>query len=161
MGTIEVLDTQASAGTGIMAAPIQYLGRAARDMKYLFNWNAPIVWSQHEPNTYYHAAQVLLRTRNLGQTWEEVSPDLTQNLDNKQGKGGGPYTVEAVGAENYGTISYVSESPHEKGVIWTGSDDGLVHLTRDGGKTWENVTPKDLEECLICLLYTSDAADES
>ena len=84
-----------------------------------FNWNAPIVWSQHEPNTYYHAAQVLLRTRNLGQTWEEVSPDLTQNLDNKQGKGGGPYTVEAVGAENYGTISYVSESPHEKGVIWT------------------------------------------
>ena len=155
LGTIEVLDTQASAGTGIMAAPIQYLGRAARDMKYLFNWNAPIVWSQHEPNTYYHAAQVLLRTRNLGQTWEEVSPDLTQNLDNKQGKGGGPYTVEAVGAENYGTISYVSESPHEKGVIWTGSDDGLVHLTRDAGKTWENVTPKDLEECLINAIEVS------
>ena len=155
LGTIEVLDTVASAGANIMAAPIQYLGRAARDMKYLFNWNAPIIWSKHEPNTYYHAAQVLLRTRDLGKTWEEVSPDLTRNLDNKQGKGGGPYTVEAVGAENYGTISYVAESPHEKGVIWTGSDDGLVHLTRDGGKNWTNVTPVDLEECLINSIEVS------
>ena len=98
LGTINVLDTEAAAGTNVMAAPIQYLGRAARDMKYLFNWNAPIIWSQHEPGTYYHAAQVLLRTRDMGQTWEEVSPDLTRNQDHKQGKGGGPYTVEAVGA---------------------------------------------------------------
>ena len=149
LGTIDVLDTQATASTNIMPAPILYLGRAARDMKYRYNWNAPIIWSQHEPNTYYHAAQYLLRTRDLGQTWEEVSPDLTRNEDNKQGKGGGPYTVEAVGAENYGTISYVSESPHEKGVIWTGSDDGLVYLTKDGGKNWTNVTPQDLDECLI------------
>ena len=155
LGTIEVLDTQASAGTNIMAAPIQYLGRAARDMKYLYNWNAPIIWSKHEPNTYYHAAQVLLKTRDLGKTWEEVSPDLTRNQDNKQGKGGGPYTVEAVGAENYGTISYVVESPHEKGVIWTGSDDGMVHLTRDGGKTWNDVTPVDLEECLVNSIEVS------
>ena len=149
LGTIEVIDTHATAGTNIMSAPIQYLGRAAREMKYLFNWNAPIIWSQHEPNTYYHAAQYLLRTRDRGLTWEEVSPDLTRNQDHKQGKGGGPYTVEAVGAENYGTISYVAESPHEKGVIWTGSDDGLVHITKDGGKNWINVTPEDLDECLI------------
>ena len=155
LGTIEVLDTHAAAGTGIMAAPIQYLGRAARDMKYLFNWNAPIIWSQHEANTFYHAAQILLRTRDLGQTWEEVSPDLTGNHDNKQGKGGGPLTVEAVGAENYGTISYVAESPHEKGVIWTGSDDGLVYLTRDNCATWTNVTPTDLEECLINCIEVS------
>ncbi|RMG19255.1 MAG: glycosyl hydrolase, partial [Bacteroidetes bacterium] len=140
--------------------PIQYLGMEAREMKYLFNWNAPIIWSQHEPNTYYHAAQYLLRTRDLGQSWEEVSPDLTRNQDDKQGKGGGPYTNEAVGAENYGTISYVVESPHEAGVIWTGSDDGYVYLTRDGCKSWTNVTPKGLPECLINAIEISphDAA---
>jgi photosystem II stability/assembly factor-like uncharacterized protein len=149
LGTIEVLDNKAFASTNIMAAPILYLGRDASDMKYRFNWNAPIIWSQHEPNTFYHAAQVLLRTRDMGKTWEEASPDLTRNEKEKQGKGGGPYTNEAVGAENYGTISYVIESPHEEGVIWVGTDDGLVQLTRDGGETWTNVTPKGLQECLV------------
>ncbi len=149
LGTIELLDNQAVAGTKIMAAPIQYLGRDASDMKYRFNWNAPIIWSQHEPNTYYHAAQMLLRTKDMGQTWEEASPDLTRNEKEKQGKGGGPLTNEAVGAENYGTISYVIESPHEAGVIWVGTDDGLVQLTKDGGENWTNVTPQGLEECLV------------
>ncbi|MBT8209428.1 MAG: glycosyl hydrolase, partial [Eudoraea sp.] len=149
LGTIEALDMETKSGTKIMAAPIQYLGRAARDMKYLYNWNAPIIWSQHEPGTFYHCAQLVLRTRDMGLTWEEISPDLTRNMDEKQGKGGGPYTVEAVGAENYGTIAYMIESPHEKGVFWTGSDDGLVHLTRNGGVSWENVTPKGLQECLV------------
>jgi len=74
---------------------------------------------------------------------------LTRNEKDKQGKGGGPYTNEAVGAENYGTIAYVVESPHEKGHIWVGTDDGLVQLTKDGGKTWNNVTPKNLKECLV------------
>lgn len=160
LGTIEVLDTKAQAGTNIMAAPILYLGRDASDMKYRFNWNAPIIWSQHEPNTFYHAAQHVLRTRDLGTTWEEASPDLTKNEKEKQGKGGGPYTNEAVGAENYGTIAYIIESPHEKGVMWTGSDDGLVYLTKDGGKTWENVTPKGLPETLVNAIEVSphDAA---
>ncbi len=155
LGTIEVLDTKAKAGTNIMAAPIQYLGRDAKDMKYRYNWNAPIIWSKHEANTYYHGAQVLLKTSDMGKTWSEVSPDLTRNEKAKQGKGGGPYTNEAVGAENYGTLSYVIESPHEKGVIWTGSDDGLVHITRDGGTTWKNVTPAGLAECLINAIDVS------
>lgn len=154
-GSIEVLDVRAEAGTNIMAAPIQYLSMDAKDMKYRFNWNAPIIWSKHEPNTFYHGAQYLLRTRDLGSTWEEVSPDLTRNEKDKQGKPGGPYTNEAVGAENYGTLSYIQESPHEKGVIWTGSDDGLVQLTRDGGATWTNVTPKGLAECLINAIEVS------
>lgn len=154
-GTIEVLDTRARAGTNIMAAPIQYLGMDAKDMKYRFNWNAPIIWSKHEPNTYYHGAQFLLRTNDLGKTWTEASPDLTRNEKSKQGKGGGPYTNEAVGAENYGTLSYVMESPHEKGVIWTGSDDGLVHITRDNGASWQNVTPTGLQECLINAIEVS------
>lgn len=155
LGTIEVLDTEARAGTNIMAAPIQYLGRDAKDMKYRFNWNAPIVWSRHEPNTFYHAAQCLLRTRDMGRTWEEASPDLTRNEKDKQGKMGGPYTNEAVGAENYGTISYVAESPHEPGTIWVGTDDGLVQLTRDFGKTWLNVTPKGMPEALVNAIEIS------
>ena len=154
-GTIEVLDTRAKAGTNIMAAPIQYLGMDAKDMKYRYNWNAPIIWSKHEPNTFYHGSQILLKTSDMGKTWNEVSPDLTRNEKEKQAKPGGPYTNEAVGAENYGTLAYVAESPHEKGVIWTGSDDGLVQLTRDGGATWKNVTPRGLAECLINAIEVS------
>ena len=154
-GTIEVLDTKASAGTNIMPAPIQYLGMDAKDIKYRYNWNAPIIWSKHEPNTFYHGAQLLLKTTDMGVTWTEASPDLTRNEKSKQGKGGGPYTNEAVGAENYGTLSYVIESPLEKGVIWTGSDDGFVHVTRDGASSWQNVTPAGLQECLINAIEVS------
>ncbi|MBK6797489.1 MAG: glycosyl hydrolase [Acidobacteria bacterium] len=154
-GTIDVLDNQAKASTNIMAAPIQYLGMDAKDIKYRFNWNAPIIWSKHEPNTYYHGSQYLLKTSDMGKTWKEVSPDLTRNEKEKQGKGGVPYTNEAVGAENYGTLSYVIESPYEKGVILTGSDDGFVYLTRDGGASWKNITPKGLAECLINAIEVS------
>ncbi len=160
LGTVELLNSEAKAGTRVMAAPIQYLGRDAKDMRYRFNWNAPIIWSQHEPNTFYHAAQKLLRTRDRGISWEEISDDLSRNEIAKQGKGGIPYTNEAVGAENYGTISYVKESPYEQGTIWVGTDDGLVQLTRDGGETWQNVTPKGLTECLVNAIEISphDAA---
>lgn len=155
LGTIEVLDYKAKASTNVMSAPIQYLGEEARNMKYLYNWNAPIIRSQHEENTFYHGAQYLLRTKDLGQSWTEVSQDLTRNQDDKQGNGGGPYTNEAVGAENYGTLSYVIESPHEHGVIYTGSDDGLVHITKDNCENWTNITPKGLEECLINAIEVS------
>jgi photosystem II stability/assembly factor-like uncharacterized protein len=154
-GTIDVLDTKARAGTGIMAAPIQYQSKDAKDMKYRYNWNAPVIWSKHEPNTFYHGAQVLLKTTDLGKTWKEVSPDLSRNEKDKQGPAGVPFTNEGVGGENYGDLSYVAESPHERGVIWAGSDDGLVHLTRDGGATWKNVTPKGLAECLINAIEVS------
>lgn len=155
LGTIEALDMENRVSTDIMPAPIQYLGKAARDMKYLYNWNAPIIWSQHEEQTIYHAAQLVLKSTDLGETWTEFSPDLTRNIDEKQGKGGGPYTVEAVGAENYGTISYLVESPHEKGVFYSGSDDGFVHVTRDNGKTWQNITPKNLGETLVNAIEVS------
>lgn len=155
LGTIDLLDTETGASVNVMAAPIQYLALDAKDMKYRFNWNAPIIRSQHDKNVWYHAAQLMLRTSDLGITWEEASPDLTRNEKDKQGKGGGPYTNESVGAESYGTLSYIIESPHEAGVIWTGSDDGLVHLTQDDGKTWNNVTPTGLKECLINAIEVS------
>ncbi len=155
LGTINVLDMQSKATTSVMAAPIQYLGREARNMKYLYNWNAPTLRSQHEENTFYHGAQLLLRTRDMGVTWEEMSPDLTRDIDAKQGNGGGPYTNEAVGAENYGTLAYVLESPHEAGVFYTGSDDGYVHITRDNGESWQNITPKNLGESLVNAIEVS------
>ena len=153
-GTIQVIDTQATAGTSVMAAPIQYLAMDAKDMKYRYNWNAPIIFSRHE-QAFFHGAQHLLKTSDMGKTWREISPDLTRNNKETQGTPGGPYTNEGVGAENYGTLAYVAESPHEKGVIWTGSDDGLVHLTRDGGVTWNNVTPPKLAECLVNAIEVS------
>jgi photosystem II stability/assembly factor-like uncharacterized protein len=154
-GTVEILNTHAKASINVMAAPIQYLGRDAKDMKYRYNWNAPIIWSKHEPNTFYHGSQYLLRTTDMGKSWTEASPDLTRNEKEKQGRPGVPYTNEAVGAENYGTLSYIMESPHEKGVIWTGSDDGYVYLTKDGGANWQNVTPAGLQECLINAIEVS------
>jgi photosystem II stability/assembly factor-like uncharacterized protein len=154
-GTIEVLDTKTKTTYNIMAAPIQYLSMDAKDMKYRYNWNAPIIWSKHEPGTFYHGSQLLLKTTDMGKTWTEVSPDLTRNEKEKQGKPGVPFTNEAVGAENYGTLSYVIEHPKEKGVIYTGSDDGVVSLTKDGGKTWKNITPAGLAECLINAIEVS------
>ena len=154
-GTIEILDVKAHASTQVMAAPIQYLGMDAKDIKYRFNWNSPIIWSKWEPNTFYHGSQYLLKTSDMGRSWKEISPDLTRNEKEKQGKGGGPYTNEAVGAENYGTLAYIMESPLEKGVIWTGSDDGFVYVTRDGGANWKNVTPQGLQECLVNAIEVS------
>lgn len=155
LGTVNLLNVEAKTGTKVMIEPNLYLGLPAREMKYLFNWNAPIIKSVHEPNTYYHAAQYVLRTRDEGNSWEEMSPDLTGNQDDKQGNGGGPYTNEAVGAENYGTISYIIESPQEAGVFYTGSDDGLVHITRDNGASWENITPKGMPETLVNAIEVS------
>ncbi|AUD03624.1 WD40/YVTN/BNR-like repeat-containing protein [Spirosoma pollinicola] len=154
-GTIEVLDQQTHEGKPIMVSPIQYQALQAKTMKYRFNWNAPIIWSKHEPNAFYHAGNKLFKTTDLGKSWTTVSPDLTRHDSTKLGWGGAPYTNEGAGGENYATITYVLESPSEKGTLWTGSDDGLVQLTRDGGKTWTNVTPAGLEETLINCIEVS------
>ena len=154
-GTIQVQDQQTMEGKPVMVSPIQYQALPAKSMKYRFNWNAPIIWSRHEPNTFYHAGNVLFKTTDRGRSWQPVSPDLTRRDTAKLGWGGAPYTNEGAGGENYCTISYVRESPHEKGVIWAGSDDGLVHLTRDGGQTWTDVTPKGLGETLVNCIEVS------
>ena len=116
-------------------------GRAAGAVKYRFQWTFPILISLHDPATLYTAANVLFRSTNEGQSWEPISPDLTRNDKSTQGPSGGPLTGDNSSADYYGTIFTVAESPVARGVIWTGSDDGLVHVTRDGGKNWQNVTP--------------------
>ncbi len=145
-GTITRYDHKTGQQRQVVAWPQLAVGQAAKDLKYRFQWNAPILISPHDPNTLYHAAQVLLRSRDEGQAWEEISPDLTRNDKSKQEKSGGPITKDDTGVEVYDTIFTVMESPHEPGTIWVGTDDGLVHLTRDGGKNWQNVTPKGLPE---------------
>ena len=121
--------------------PFNPAGSGAEVMKYRFNWNFPIYFSPNEPNRLYATSNHVHVTYNEGQTWEELSPDLTRNDPKTIESSGGPITQDNTGAEFYANIFAIAESNHEKGVIWTGSDDGLVHVTRDDGKTWQNVTP--------------------
>lgn len=126
--------------------PDNPMGYGAGDLKYRFQWNFPILFSPHDPETLYAAGNVLFKSKNQGQSWEIISPDLTRNDRSKQGPAGGPLTKDNTSVEYYDTIFTAIESPVQQGVIWAGSDDGLVHVTRDGGKTWDNVTPKGMPE---------------
>jgi photosystem II stability/assembly factor-like uncharacterized protein len=145
-GQITRYDHRTRQAREVMAWPQLADGHGAKDLKYRFQWNAPILISPHDPSVVYHASQILHRSRDGGEHWEEMSPDLTRNDKSKQEPAGGPITKDNTGVEVYDTIFALAESPHEKGTIWAGSDDGLVHLTRDDGKSWQNVTPKGLPE---------------
>jgi photosystem II stability/assembly factor-like uncharacterized protein len=129
--------------------PDNPMGAGAEAMKYRFQWNYPILFSPHKTNgTYplYAAGNILFRSMDEGQSWEPISPDLTRNDRSKQGDAGGPITRDNTSVEYYDTIFALAESPVQQGVIWVGSDDGLVHVSRDNGKSWQNVTPKGLPE---------------
>ena len=126
--------------------PVNPIGWAAADVKHRFQWTEPIVFSPHDPKTLYFAGEVLFKTNDGGMSWTIISPDLTRNDKAKQAASGGPITKDNTGVEVYGTIFSVVESPVQKDLIWAGTDDGLVQLTRDGGQKWENVTPKAMPE---------------
>jgi len=145
-GEIERWDRRIQESRDVTASTQVADGRATRDLKYRFQWNAPILISRWDSTTVYHAAQKLLRSRDEGQTWQEISPDLTRNDPARMGYSGGPITRDITGVEVYCTIFALAESPLERGVMWAGTDDGLVHVTRDGGATWKNVTPRGLPE---------------
>ncbi|HKV07196.1 MAG TPA: glycosyl hydrolase [Thermoanaerobaculia bacterium] len=129
--------------------PNNPMGWGAAELEYRFQWNFPILFSPHDPNTLYAAANVLFKSTDEGQSWQAISPDLTRNDKSKLGPSGGPITKDNTSVEYYGTIFYVAESPLEKGTIWAGSDDGLIHVTRDSGATWKNVTPKGMPEWIM------------
>mgnify|MGYP001025383107 FL=1 len=145
-GLITRYDHRTRQARNITAWPQTAVGEAAKNLKYRFQWNAPILLSPHDPKILYHAAQVLLRSTDEGQTWQEISPDLTRNDKSKQDYSGGPITRDNTGVEVYGTIFALAESPRQAGLIWAGTDDGLVWVTRNGGKNWENVTPREMPE---------------
>lgn len=154
-GTISLLDTKTNEQVGVMEYPVQYQSLQPKDMNYRFNWNAPIIHSIHEPGIFYHAGNILFKTTDMGKSWTAISPDLTTHDTSKMGMSGTPYTNEGAGGENYCTISYVIESPLEKGVFYTGSDDGLVHITKDGGATWTNITPDGVKGTLVNAIEVS------
>ena len=124
--------------------PQNRYGHNPRDMKYRFQRQSPFELSPHDPDVIYHGSQFLHRTTDEGVTWDTISPDLTANEPDKQVISGGPITRDITGEEVYSTLYAVKESRLEKGVIWTGANDGPVHVTRDGGRTWSNVTPRGL-----------------
>ena len=126
--------------------PEHYGGMGPGELKYRFGWTFPIRFSPHDPNVLYAGGNRVFRSTDEGQSWEAISPDLTRAAPDKLGPSGGPITRDTSGAEHYCTLYTFEESPHEPGVLWAGSDDGLVHLSRDGGQSWRNVTPPDLPE---------------
>ncbi len=126
-----------------------------KDSKYRYNWNAPIITSPHDRKTIYHAGNVVFKSTDEGQSWRTVSPDLTKNETEKHGPGGGPFTNEAAGGENYNTITYLVESPYEKGVLWAGTDDGWLHITKNEGQQWTNVTPPNIPDGIVNSIEVS------
>jgi photosystem II stability/assembly factor-like uncharacterized protein/DNA-binding FrmR family transcriptional regulator len=150
-GTIERYDRATGHSQEVTPWPQLGVGRAAKDLRYRFQWNAPIHISRHDvshdsPAVLYHASNHLHRSRDGGQTWELASPDLTRNDPAKQASAGGPITQDNTGVEVYGTIFAFAESRQRPGVLWVGSDDGLVHVSEDDGATWRDVTPPGMPD---------------
>ena len=121
--------------------PEESTGVAPTDLRYRFAWTFPIVFSPHDPNLLYAAGNHVFRTRDGGVTWDEISPDLSLNDKSRQGHSGGEITRESAGAEMHASCACVAESAHRRGEIWASTDDGLVHVTRDDGASWTDVTP--------------------
>jgi photosystem II stability/assembly factor-like uncharacterized protein len=124
--------------------PLNPMGHDAKDSKYRFQWTFPIMNSPHDPHTLYVGSNVVFKSTDDGKSWSIISPDLTKHDPATLGASGGPITKDQTSIEYYATVFALQESPITPGLIWAGSDDGLIHVTRDGGKTWQNVTPKGL-----------------
>jgi photosystem II stability/assembly factor-like uncharacterized protein len=136
--------------------PESMTGLGAEEDKYRFAWTYPIFYSRHDNDTIYISGNHVFKTTNEGQSWQKISPDLTKADPQTLKATGGPINRDSVGAETYATVFALAESHFEKGVLWAGSDDGLVHITKNDGKTWTNVTPKGLpKQCLISTLEPS------
>ena len=136
-------------------------GAGAEDYKYRFNWTFPIAFSPHDSKTMYVGSNYVLRTRNAGQTWEVISPDLTRHEPKTLKPSGGPITLDNTGAEVYADVFAIAESPVKQGLLWAGSDDGLVHVSQDDGKTWANVTPKALPDWALISYVEPSHYDEA
>lgn len=155
-GYLSRLDHRTGENRAVSVWPDNPMGAGADVLKYRFQWNFPIFFSPHNPKRLYAAGNALFVTENEGASWEQISPDLTTNDKSKQGPSGGPITKDNTSVEYYCTIFTAAESSLEKDLLWTGSDDGLVHVSRDGGKNWENVTPKDAPKLIMWNCIETD-----
>ncbi|UAK23221.1 WD40/YVTN/BNR-like repeat-containing protein [Sphingomonas nostoxanthinifaciens] len=145
-GKVTRYDHKTGQLTEIGPWPRESIGQAPKILLHRAQWTEPLAFSPHDPNVLYNANEVLWRSTDSGKSWTAISPDLTRNDKDKQIASGGPLTKDVTGVETYDTIFSVNESPVAKGLIWAGTDDGLVQLTRDGGASWSNVTPKAMPE---------------
>jgi photosystem II stability/assembly factor-like uncharacterized protein len=145
-GNITRFDKRTNQVKNIAVWPEMSDARGAANLDHRFQWTAPIVISPQDPNTIYYGGERVFKTTDGGTRWEAISPDLTRNDKSKQRPSGGPITIDDTGTEYYDTVFSIAPSPLAKGLIWAGTDDGLIHITRDEGKTWTNVTPKDVPE---------------
>jgi photosystem II stability/assembly factor-like uncharacterized protein len=145
-GLITRFERESGRSVDVSPWPLNPMGHGAANLHYRFQWTAPIAASPFDPKTIYFGGNVLFQTNDGGMSWTAISPDLTRNDKSKQQSAGGPITKDNTSVEYYDTIFCIAPSPLQHGQIWVGSDDGLIHLTRDGGKHWENVTPKDMPE---------------
>ena len=160
-GQLDRHDVKTGQERNVSVWPDYGMGHGAADLKFRWQWTFPIVHAPQNPNVLYAAANVLFKSTDDGQSWTPISPDLTRNDKTKQGPSGGPITKDNTSIEYYDVIFAVAPSPHDSNTIWAGTDDGLVQITRDGGKNWTNVTPRDLPEwALISIVEPSphDAA---
>jgi photosystem II stability/assembly factor-like uncharacterized protein len=140
-GFIDEYNMETGKSKPIKPYPVFDLGEPSDEMKYRYNWNPPVIVSKHNPDVIYYGSNVLQKSSNRGQKWIDISQDLTRNDTTKLGLMGGPITNEAAGGETYHTLMALAESPHDPDVIYAGADDGLMHITKDGGKSWEKITP--------------------
>ena len=145
-GNITRFDKRTGQIKNIAVSPEISDAQGAANLEHRFQWTAPIQISPHDPNTLYYGGERVFKTTDGGVHWEAISPDLTRNDKSKQQPSGGPITIDDTGTEYYDTVFAIAESPVTKGLIWAGTDDGLIQVTRDSGRTWANVTPKDLPE---------------
>ncbi len=136
--------------------PLDTSGNGAGELKYRFQWTEPVMVSAYDSNVIYTASQFVLKSSDQGHSWSAISPDLTRNDKSKQKPSGGDITLDITSVEYYDTVFALAESPLQRGMLWAGTDDGLIQLTRDDGKTWENVTPKDMPEwSLVSIIDAS------
>jgi photosystem II stability/assembly factor-like uncharacterized protein len=155
-GYLARLDHKTGENRAIDVWPDNPMGAGADVQKYRFQWNFPIFFSPHNPKKLYTAGNHLFATENEGLSWEKISPDLTTNDKSKQASSGGPITQDNTSVEYYCTIFAATESSLEKDLLWTGSDDGLIHVSKDGGKNWENVTPPDAGKWMMWNCVETD-----
>lgn len=156
-GLLEVQNHRTKESRAVNVWPNNPMGHGVEDMKYRFQWNFPIFFSPHNPKKLYTTSNHVHVSLNGGQSWETISPDLTRNDKSKMGSSGGPITKDNTSVEYYCTIFAAGESPYEKDFVVTGSDDGLVYATTDGGKSWQNITPKDMPEWTMINSVEFDA----
>jgi photosystem II stability/assembly factor-like uncharacterized protein len=155
-GFISRYDHKTGENRAVSVWPDDPLGGGADVMKYRFQWNFPLFFSPHNPKKIYAAGNVLFATENEGASWTALGGDLTTNDKNRQRASGGPITKDNTGVEVYCTIFTACESPLEKDLLWAGSDDGLIHVSKDGGKNWENVTPKEAGQWMMWNCVEAD-----